>query len=191
MNATLHQKPKGKKISAFPERRMSYAKGLDHRSKIMKTMEEWTRKLQVALASIQDSNEMIVAAALLDALADEDECGAFLLTEIPETNRLRLEDIEIDNDILDALTAKYGDQAPQRATTWLIEWLHEHGPPLWWLGWRFEHCDIRGKRGLGLKIESDNVVYCFRARRTVGITLWDGPDLIRSTLIPIPRWRMA
>lgn len=185
--ASKRFKSSRKKVSAYPDRMMSHRKGLSHFDSVIKEMRTWSDRLMSDVSEVDNVGQMVCIAAILDSIADEEDCGSFLLSETGE-HQFRLQSIEIDNDILDSLVGLYGPDAPQLATTWLLEWLERCAPPIYWLGWRFGHIDICGKQGLGLKIEMNHVVYCFRARKTVGITLWDGPDLVNSTLIPIPPW---
>lgn len=175
--------------SAFPERKLSRAKGERHRDKILGDLKRWSNQILEDVRAINDSKLQLAVAFMLDALADEDECGRFVLSDVPGTNQLRLDQIELDNDIFQAAIREFGREGLDSARRWFQDWIKENSPPIWWIGWRFERVDIGDVSPRPMQIEADYVVYCFQQRRTIGITLWDGPRLDKTTILTLPRWR--
>jgi hypothetical protein len=183
------RKRKPKRVSAHPERQLSRAKGMKQRDRILSQLKDWTRRIEADIGAIDDDDLQFCVAFVLDSIADEENCGRFVMTEVEGSSQLKLEQIELDDDLLAAVVGRFGREKYEEARDWFLNWIRDNSPPLWWIGWRFEHIDIGDQQGRPIQVEIDYVVYCFHNRRTLGVTLWDGPTLEKTTILLLPRWR--
>ncbi len=185
----ITRKRKPRHVSAHPERQLSRSKGMKQRDRVLDELKTWTKRIEADIAAITDDDLQFCVAFLLDAIADDEDCGRFVMTEVEGRGQLKLEHIEIDNDLLMAILQRFGQEKFGEARDWFLHWIRDNSPPIWWLGWRFEHIDIGDVQLRPFQVEIDYVVYCFHSRRTIGITLWDGPTLDKTTILGLPRWR--
>jgi hypothetical protein len=145
-----------------------------------KTEAEWKRiaeELQREVLQIEDPVLKLAVAALIDTLADGDDTGAFLLQR--HERGFRLLHIWIDQDVMQILRDRCGDQVIADATEWLCERIMDK--PITWLSWALGPLDIKGDLRAPLRISVDNIVYSFRERRLIGICL--GPEPVAGARI--------
>lgn len=140
------------------------------------------RRMQAKMLADLDTEPealQFVVRAILDALQSTDEDLGCFLVHYDGNLEFRMDKIELDADIADALAARFSADEIEAARDWILDAVR--GSPLTFAAWAIGRLKPHDAQFAGVRVVFDHVVYDFRKQVITGIAM-DSTDA-RSRVI--------